>query len=94
MQSDRQVSLLYFFVVEKSVYFCFFLFISDSYGWIVNGSFNGIMGQFQKKKIRMASHAINMRAERLNFSDFTASVFTPRLTEMKRKIISIFHRLS
>lgn len=50
----------------------------DSYGWLTNGTFNGVMGLFQKKRIRMTSHAINMRPERLLFSDFCGNIFTPR----------------
>ncbi|XP_031622981.1 uncharacterized protein LOC116340566 [Contarinia nasturtii] len=53
----------------------------DSYGWINNGTkmeFDGIMGLFQRKQIRIATHGINMRPERLMFSDFTGSLFTPR----------------
>lgn len=54
---------------------------TDSYGWPQNGSFgifDGAIGLFQKKKIQMTSHGINMRPERLKFAEFAGDIFTPR----------------
>lgn len=54
---------------------------TDSYGWPRNGSFgifDGAVGLFQKKKIQMTSHGINMRPERLKFAEFAGDIFTPR----------------
>lgn len=53
---------------------------TDSYGWSNNGSFNGIMGMFQKKKIQMTSHGVIMDPEQLAYVEFAGNVFTPRLT--------------
>ncbi|XP_031622982.1 glutamate receptor 1-like [Contarinia nasturtii] len=50
----------------------------DNYGYLENGTFSGIMGLFQRKKIRMALHAFTMRPERLLFTDFAGNIFKPR----------------
>lgn len=47
----------------------------DSYGWNMNGTFNGVMGLFQQKKIQMLSHATIMREDRLKYVEFTGEVF-------------------
>lgn len=54
---------------------------TDSYGWPRNGSFgifDGAVGLFQKKKIQMTTHGVNMRPERLKFVEFAGDIFTPR----------------
>lgn len=47
----------------------------DNYGWNINGTFNGVMGLFQQKKIQALSHATIMREDRLKAVEFTAEVF-------------------
>lgn len=47
----------------------------DNYGWNMNGTFNGVMGLFQQKKIQMLSHATIMREDRLRAVEFTGEVF-------------------
>ncbi|XP_031620817.1 glutamate receptor ionotropic, delta-2-like isoform X2 [Contarinia nasturtii] len=47
----------------------------DSYGWNINGTFNGVMGLFQQKRIQMLSHATIMREDRLAAVEFTGEVF-------------------
>lgn len=47
----------------------------DNYGWNINGTFNGVMGLFQQKRIQMLSHATIMREDRLAAVEFTAEVF-------------------
>lgn len=47
----------------------------DNYGWNINGTFNGMMGLFQKKKIGILAHAAMMRVDRLKYVEFTAEVF-------------------
>lgn len=54
------------------------MFQTDSYGWLKNGTFDGIMGLFQRNKIQMSIHAINMRIERLKYTEFAGDIFTPR----------------
>lgn len=54
---------------------------ADSYGWPRNGTlglFDGAVGLFQKKKIQMTTHGVNMRAERLKYVEFAGDIFTPR----------------
>lgn len=53
---------------------------TDNYGWPKNGTFDGAIGLFQKKKIQMMIHGINMRVERLEVAEFAGDIFTPRLT--------------
>lgn len=48
---------------------------TDSYGWLKNGTFDGAMGLFQKKKINALSHGTNMRADRLPYVEFTGEIF-------------------
>lgn len=47
----------------------------DSYGWNINGTFNGAMGLFQQKRIQVLSHATIMREDRLKYVEFTAELF-------------------
>lgn len=47
----------------------------DNYGWNINGTFNGMMGLFQKNKIEILAHAAMMRVDRLKHVEFTAEVF-------------------
>lgn len=51
---------------------------TDSYGWPKNGSFDGVMGLFQRNKIQMTIHGVNMRVERLKHAEFAGDIFTPR----------------
>lgn len=51
---------------------------TDSYGWPKNGSFDGVVGLFQRNKIQMTIHGANMRAERLQYTEFAGDIFTPR----------------
>lgn len=77
------------------------MYQTDSYGWPRNGTmglFDGAIGLFQKKKIQMTSHGVNMRAERLKYVEFAGDIFTPRLSSLsfflsssKRSNLSEFH---
>lgn len=74
------------------------MYQTDSYGWPRNGTmglFDGAVGLFQKKKIQMTSHGVNMRAERLKYVEFAGDIFTPRLSVFlsfpKRSNLSEFY---
>lgn len=56
---------------------------TDSYGWPKNGTFDGATGLFQKKKIQMMTHGINMRIERLPYTEFAGDIFTPRFSKFR-----------
>lgn len=47
----------------------------DNYGWNLNGTWNGAMGLFQRKRIQALSHATIMREDRLKYVEFTGEVF-------------------
>lgn len=48
----------------------------DSYGWKHwNGTWDGALGLFQRKKVQMLFHATIMRVDRLEQLEFTAEVF-------------------
>lgn len=47
----------------------------DNFGWKVNGSFNGVMGLFQRKKIEMLMHGTIMLVDRFEAVEFTAEIF-------------------
>lgn len=47
----------------------------DSYGWLHNGTFNGAMGMFQRKRIKAMAHGTIMLKERLAVCEFTADLF-------------------
>lgn len=47
----------------------------DNYGWLRNGTFDGAMGLFQKKKIQALNHGTIMRIDRLAYIEFTAEIF-------------------
>lgn len=47
----------------------------DSYGWNFNGTWDGAMGLYQRKKVQMLFHATIMRVDRLEQVEFTAEVF-------------------
>lgn len=63
----------------------------DSYGWNINGTFNGVMGLFQQKKIQMLSHATIMREDRLAAVEFTAEVFV--IEYILHRIFTFSHRI-
>lgn len=48
---------------------------SDSYGWATNGTFNGMMGLFQRGQVQMLSHGIIMRSDRLKYAEFAGTLF-------------------
>lgn len=48
---------------------------TDSYGWLKNGSFDGVMKLFQSKQIQVLTHGTNMRIDRLAYIEFTAEIF-------------------
>lgn len=50
----------------------------DNYGWETNGSFNGMMGLFQQKKVQMLAHGTIMRIDRLKYVEFTGNLFKTR----------------
>lgn len=47
----------------------------DNYGWLRNGSFDGVMGLFQRHKIDVLAHGTIMRTDRMPFVDFTGEIF-------------------
>lgn len=51
---------------------------SDNYGWNTNGTFNGMMGLFQQKKVQMLSHGTIMRPDRMQYVEFTGNLFNTR----------------
>lgn len=48
----------------------------DSYGWKINGSWNGAMGLYVQKRIQTLAHGTNMRADRLEHIEFTADLYS------------------
>lgn len=50
----------------------------DNYGWEINGTFNGIIGLFQQKKVQVLAHGTIMRTDRMKHIDFTGDLFTTR----------------
>lgn len=46
----------------------------DNFGWNSNGTWNGLMGLFQQKKIQMLFHGTIMREDRLAQVEFTAEI--------------------
>lgn len=52
----------------------------DNYGWEENGSFNGMMGLFQSKKVQMLAHGTIMRIDRMKHVEFTGDLFKTRFS--------------
>lgn len=50
----------------------------DNYGWETNGSFNGMIGMFQKKKVQVLAHGTIMRVDRMKHVEFTGDLFRIR----------------
>lgn len=50
----------------------------DNYGWETNGTFNGMMGLFQRGQVQMLAHGTIMRADRLKYVEFTGNLFQTR----------------
>lgn len=48
----------------------------DSYGWKINGTWNGAIKLFKDKRIEALSHGTNMRIDRLEHVEFTAEMFS------------------
>lgn len=50
----------------------------DNYGWETNGTFSGMMGLFQQKKVQMLAHGTIMRIDRMKHVEFTGNLFKTR----------------
>lgn len=50
----------------------------DNYGWETNGTFNGMMGLFQRREVQMLAHGTIMRSDRLKHVEFTGNLFQTR----------------
>ena len=54
------------------------IIIVNDYGWEKNGSFDGLMGQLQRREVIMAATGFFMREERFRVVEFTAETYTIR----------------
>ncbi|KAF6207032.1 hypothetical protein GE061_018270 [Apolygus lucorum] len=61
--------------MEEQLNFVMNLSIADDYGWAVNGTFNGIMGYFQRGEADIGATALFMRNDRIPLVDFTSVCF-------------------
>lgn len=50
----------------------------DNYGWDTNGTFSGMIGMFQKKKMQVLAHGTIMRVDRMKHVEFTGDLFRTR----------------
>lgn len=62
------------FVIRDSLNLICDMVQVDSYGWLHNGTFNGVFGLFQQKRIKMAAYAQIMLTERLRVADSTGHI--------------------
>lgn len=46
----------------------------DSYGWLVNGTWDGIMGLYAKNKVDLTLHGTSMRVDRMKYVEFTTDL--------------------
>ncbi|KAG8267878.1 hypothetical protein J6590_040661 [Homalodisca vitripennis] len=61
------------------------LWVVDDYGWEVNGSFTGLMGQLQRREIDFAATGFFMRSDRTRVVEFTAETYHIRTTLLFRQ---------
>ncbi|PSN33995.1 Ionotropic receptor 75h [Blattella germanica] len=57
----------------------------DNYGWLINGSFNGMMGYMQREEVEFPSTGIFIRKDRFAVTDYCADTFKLRATVMFRQ---------
>lgn len=55
---------------------------SDSWGYLVNGSFNGMMGMLQQGVVDIAATPLMPRVERLLASEFTVQTYFARFSKL------------
>lgn len=48
----------------------------DSYGWLVNGTWDGVMALYAKHKVDLLLHGTSMRADRMKYVEFTTELCT------------------
>lgn len=48
----------------------------DSYGWLVNGTWDGVMALYAKHKVDLLLHGTSMRADRMKYVEFTTELTT------------------
>lgn len=47
---------------------------SDSYGWLINNTWDGVMAWFVQKKVDLLYHGTSMRSDRLVHVEFTTDL--------------------
>ncbi|KAJ9588871.1 hypothetical protein L9F63_017844 [Diploptera punctata] len=57
----------------------------DNYGWLINGSFDGMMGYMQREEVEFPSTGIFVRKDRFAVTSFAADTFPLRATTMFRQ---------
>ncbi|XP_031621018.1 ionotropic receptor 75a-like [Contarinia nasturtii] len=48
---------------------------TDSYGWLVNGTWDGVMALYAKDKVDLLLHQTSMRVDRMQYVEFTTDLF-------------------
>lgn len=46
----------------------------DSYGWLVNNTWDGVMALYAKNKVDLLLHGTSIRADRMQFVEFTTDL--------------------
>ncbi|XP_068082176.1 ionotropic receptor 75a [Anabrus simplex] len=72
-------------ILHTVLSFSFDVKIMDTYGWQVNGTFDGLMGLLQRKEVEIAASALFMRHDRMKVLDFAAEAFYLRTAIMFRQ---------
>ncbi|XP_021930485.1 glutamate receptor 1-like [Zootermopsis nevadensis] len=57
----------------------------DNYGWLINGTFDGMMGYMQREEVEFPSTGIFVRNDRFAVTSYAASTFPLRATTMFRQ---------
>jgi hypothetical protein len=53
----------------------------DSYGWLTNGTFNGVMGYLQREEVEFPTAGIFVRHDRFGVTSYAASTFRVRYSK-------------
>lgn len=48
----------------------------DSYGWLVNNTWDGVMALYAEHKVDLLLHGTSMRIDRLQYVEFTTDLVT------------------
>ncbi|XP_069681535.1 ionotropic receptor 75a-like [Periplaneta americana] len=76
---------IYGYLAEQMNYSFEVTYQEDNYGWLINGSFDGMMGYMQREEVEFPSTGIFIRKDRFAVTSYAADTFSLRATTIFRQ---------